>query len=77
MSHYERLISEHLKRWETSMMYELRLAKARQELLIKAAQMYRDASAQGKSELPSLSKFALTLGSGFVVVYGVILLALG
>ena len=59
------------------MINDLRLAKARQELLLKAAQMDRDTSAQRKSELHSLSKFALALGSVLVVAYGVILLALG
>jgi hypothetical protein len=58
-------------------MYDIRLAKARQELLLKAAQMDHDVSAQGKSELRSLSKFALALGSVFIAAYGVILLALG
>lgn len=54
------------------MINDLRLAKARQELLLKAAQMDRDASAQGKSELRSLSKLALALGSVLVVAYGAI-----
>lgn len=59
------------------MMYDLHLARARQELLLKAAQMDHDTSAQGKSELRFLSKFALALGSVFILAYGVILLALG
>ena len=58
------------------MINDLRLAKARQELLLKAAQMDRDTSARGKSELRSLSKLALALGSALVVAYGVIHLSL-
>lgn len=58
------------------MINDLRLAKARQRLLLQAAQMDGDASAQGKSELRSLSKFALALGSFLVVAYGVIRLVL-
>jgi hypothetical protein len=58
------------------MINDLRLAKARQELLLKAAQVDRDASAQRESELRSLSKFALTLGSVLAVAYGVIRLVL-
>jgi hypothetical protein len=58
------------------MINDLRLAKARQELLLKAAQMDRDTVAHGRSELRSLSKFALTLGSVLVVAFGVIRLVL-
>lgn len=59
------------------MFHDLRVAKIRQELLIQAAQMDRDISTQRKSELRSLSKFALALGSVLIIGYGVILLALG
>ena len=59
------------------MINDLRLAQVRQDLLVKAAQIDRDASAQRKSELRSLPKFALALGSVLVVACGVILLALG
>lgn len=58
------------------MISDLRLAKVRQELILKAAQMDRDTSAPGKSELRSLSKLALALGSVLVVAYGVIRLVL-
>lgn len=58
------------------MINDLRLAKARQELLLKAAQLDRDTSTQRKSVLQSLSKFALALGSVLVVAYGVIRLVL-
>jgi hypothetical protein len=76
MSQCEHLISEHIKRWESSLINDLRLAKARQELLLNAAHMDRDASTQGKSDLRSLSKLALALGSVLVVAYGVIRLVL-
>jgi len=58
------------------MINDLRLAKARQDLLLKAAQLDRDTSTQRKSELQSLSKFALALGSVLVFTYGVIRLVL-
>lgn len=77
MSQCEHLISEYIKRWENSLIHDLNLPNARQELLLKAAQMDRNASAQGKRELRSLSKFALGLGSVLIVAFGVILLALG
>ncbi|HEY43813.1 MAG TPA: hypothetical protein G4O11_07510 [Anaerolineae bacterium] len=54
----------------------LRLAKARQELLLKAAQLDRDISVQGKSEFLSLSKLALALSSVLAVAYGIICLVL-
>ena len=76
MSQCEHLISENIKRWESSMINDFRLAKVRQELLMKAAQMDRDTSARGKSELRSLSKIALALVSVLVVAYGVIHLVL-
>jgi hypothetical protein len=76
MSQCEHLISEHIKRWESSLINDLRLAQARQELLLNAAQMNRDTSTRGKSELRSLSKLALALGSVIVVAYGVIRLVL-
>jgi hypothetical protein len=76
MNQCEHLISEHIKRWESSMINDIRLAKARQELLLKAAQMDRDTPARGKSELRSLSKIALALGSVLVVAFGVIRLVL-
>jgi hypothetical protein len=76
MNQCEHLISEYIKRWESSMINDLRLAKARQEPLLNAAQLDRDSSPQGKSELRPLSKFALALGSVLVVAYGVIRLVL-
>ena len=59
------------------MIHNLSLPKTQQELRLRAAQMDREASAQGKRELRSLSKFAFGLGSVFFVAFGVILLALG
>jgi hypothetical protein len=53
-----------------------RFAAARQEIPSKAAQLDRLSPAKGKSEFPSLSKFALVLGSVFVAAYGVIHLIL-
>jgi hypothetical protein len=77
MNHFDKLISEYLKRGEKYVMYDLHLAKARQEILLKAAKMDRDPIVQRKSDLLSKSKIVLALGSIIIAAYGAILLALG
>jgi hypothetical protein len=60
------------KIWLKSMTDSQRFATILQEMLSKSAQLDRLSPAKGKSEFPSLSKFALMLGSVLVAASGVI-----